>query len=364
MNIELSINLKLYNLFLFSMATKRNIRPTAKLFNERLELIDELVFKLGHIQSRQELFKKVNAKLKDKISIDAIDKDILQLKDELNAYNLKNNTNVELKFSRNTGYHYTQKGFRLYKNSVSDADKNLLLLANSLFNVFNGTPLQDKFSEVVKKVMAESLTGGTNLEAIPNDFVQVDKSVSLKSTQWIPRLLEAIFEKDCLEIVYKGKKRDMCPYVIKQYRNKWYMVAWDYSSTHKSKTNLYAIDNIEKIVGYSGEKYFVDPEFNAADYFKYSLGIWHEHNEKPVKVVLEFLEQKMFNGIINNPLHHSQKHTLNKAKNTLTIEIKVYDCLELHTMINSYGCNVKVLEPKTVAEKIAETARMTLNLYE
>ena len=45
------------------MATKRNIRPNAKLYNERLELIDELLFKLGHIQSRIELHKKVNAKL-------------------------------------------------------------------------------------------------------------------------------------------------------------------------------------------------------------------------------------------------------------------------------------------------------------
>ncbi len=345
------------------MATKRNIRPKAKLFNERLELIDELLYKLGHIPSRIELHKKVNAKLQEKVTLECIDNDISDLKDELITYNLKYKTNIELKFIRNTGYSYSERGFRLYKNSVSDADKNLLLLANSLFNVFNGTPLHDKFSEVVKKVMAESLTGGTNLEAIPNDFVQVDKSVSLKSTQWIPRLLEAIFEKDCLEIVYKSKKRDMCPYVIKQYRNKWYMVAWDYSSTHKSKTNLYAIDNIEEIVGFSGEKYFVDPEFNAADYFKYSLGIWHEHNEKPVKVVLDFLEPKMFDSIINNPLHHSQKHILNEAGNKLTVSIEVYDCLELYTMINSYGCNVKVMKPKSVADKVRENAKNLILLY-
>jgi len=345
------------------MATKRNIRPKAKLFNERLELIDELLFRLVHIPSRNELHKKVNAKLQEKVTLECIDNDISDLKDELITYNLKNKTNIELRFKRNVGYSYTERGFRLFKNSVSDEDKNLLLLANSLFNVFNGTPLQDKFSEVVKKVMAESLTGGTNLEAIPNDFVQVDKSISLKSTQWIPRLLEAIFEKDCLEIVYKGKKRDMCPYVIKQYRNKWYMVAWDYSSTHKSKTNLYTIDNIEEIVGFSGEKYFVDPEFNATDYFKYSLGIWHEHNEKPVMVLLEFLEPKMFNGIINNPLHHSQRHSLSKSEDKLSVTIEVYDCLELYTLINSFGCNVKVLEPKSVVKKVKENAKGVMVLY-
>lgn len=345
------------------MATKRNIRPKAKLFNERLELIDELLYRLGHIQSREELYKKVNARLQEKVTAECIDKDISELKSELITYNLRNNTNIELKFIRNVGYSYTERGFRLYKNSVSDYDKNLLLLANSLFNVFNGTPLQDKFGEVVKKVMAESLTGGTNLESIPNDFVQVDKSVSLKSTQWIPRLLEAIFEKECLEIIYKNKKRDICPYVIKQYKSKWYMVAWDYSSSHKSKTNLYAIDNIEEIVGVSGYKYIVDPDFIPEEYFKYSLGIWHEHEQKPVKVVLEFLEEKIFKSIINNPLHHSQKYSLNDTKNILTLTIEVYDCPELYSLIYSYGSNVKVLEPKSVVEKVMDTARKMVGLY-
>ena len=345
------------------MATKRNLRPKAKLFNERLELIDELLFKLGHIQSRQELFKKVNAKLQDKISIEAIDKDIVQLKDELIVYNLKNNSNVELKFNRNTGYQYTEKGFRLYKNSVSDDDKNLLLLANSLFNVFNGTPLQDKFSVVVKKIMSESLTGGANLDELPNDFVQVDRAVTLKSTKWIPKLLESIFEKDCLEIIYKGKKRDMCPYVIKQHRSKWYMVAWDHSSNHKSKTNVYALDTIEDILGISSREYKVDPNFIPEDYFNYCIGIWHEHEQKPVKVVMEFSENKLFNSIQNNPLHHSQQCHFNNTKDKLIVSIEVFDSPELYSIIYNYGSAVKVLEPKSVADKVMESARKVVDLY-
>ena len=345
------------------MATKRNIRPNAKLFNERLELIDELLFRLVHIQSRIELHKKVNAKLQEKVTIECIDNDLSDLRDELITFNLKNNTNVELKFSRNTGYSYSERGFRLFKNSVSDDDKNLLLLANSLFNVFSGTPLQEKFSAVVKKVMAESLTGGINLETLPNEFVQVDMSLALKSTKWIPRLLEAIFEKECIEIIYKGKKRDMCPYLIKQYKGKWYMVTWDYSSSHTSKTNLYALDNIEDILGVSNKKYIVDPDFNPADYFKYSIGIWHEHDQKPVKVVLEFIENKIFKSFINNPLHHSQKHSLNNTGDKLIVSIEVYDSPELSSMIYSYGSNVKVLEPKSLVDKVKENTRNVLSMY-
>lgn len=98
------------------MATKRNIRPNAKLFNERLELIDELLYRLVHIQSRIELHKKVNAKLQEKVTIECIDNDLSDLRDELITFNLKNNTNVELKFSRNTGYSYSERGFRFFKN--------------------------------------------------------------------------------------------------------------------------------------------------------------------------------------------------------------------------------------------------------
>lgn len=345
------------------MATKRNIRPNAKLFNERLELIDELLYKFGHIQSRYELQNKVNAKLQEPISIDAIDKDINEIKGQLGVYNLKHNTNIELKFNRNTGYHYSERGFRLYKNSVSDEDKNLLLLANSLFNIFNGTPLQGKFGEVVAKVMDQSLTGGLKLESLPNDFVQIENGITSKSIKWIPSLLEAIFEKNCMKIIYKGRTRDMCPYVIKQFKNKWYMVAWDYSSSHTSKTNLYALDNIEDIIGVSNKKFIVDPDFNIEDYFRYSIGIWHEHEQMPVKVKLEFYETRLFNSIQNNPLHHSQHCSLNDSKDKLTVVIEVYDGPELYNIIYNFGSSVKVIEPKSVADKIVSNAKRVLELY-
>jgi len=345
------------------MATKRNIRTKAKLFNERLELIDELLYRFGHIQSRSELRSKVNARLSEKVSAECIDKDIAELKDELINYNLQHDTNIQLKFFRNIGYKYSESGFRLYKNSLSDDDKNLLLLANSLFNVFNGTPLQEKFSEVVRKIMSESLTGFSKKDIISNNFIQVDSSVSLESTKWIPQLLEAILEKKCLDIIYKDRKRAICPYVVKQYKNKWYMVAWDYSSSHKSKTNLYAITNIEAIIGESAKKYFVDPDFIPEEYFKYSLGIWHHHEESPVRVTLEFLDSAIFNSIISNPLHHSQVHLLNSSKDRLTVTFEVFDCPELYSLILSFGPYVKVLEPFMVAEKIKESALKTQLLY-
>jgi predicted DNA-binding transcriptional regulator YafY len=348
------------------MATKKAVRETPKRFNERLEIIDDLLYKYDYI-SRENLLRKLNSHLKSPITNDSLSNDIRDIKNEIEKVNLKKGSNVKLINNRNTGYFYSDHTFRLFRENVNKDDQTLLLLAASLFNIFQGTELHEKFENIVNRLIEESITTDKFINKKNKDFIQLESTIKPSSRKWIPQLLRAIGEEWCMEIMYQNnegllKKKHVCPYVIKQYNNKWYMVAYDHSSSRERKTNVFSLDNI-KSIDHSNKVYFKDPNFNPQDYFKYSIGIWHEHDKKPITVVLEFNDKRQFLSIENNPLHITQQAFLNKKQDRLIVTLEVYESQELYSMIYKFGATVKVLEPTLLVEKVRANAEGVLNLY-
>ena len=190
-------------------------------------------------------------------------------------------------------------------------------------------------------------------------MLQLDNMKSSSGSKWVSVLLEAIYEKSTLKMKYKGfrkasKTKNICPYVLKQYQKRWYMVAYDYDCSRTEKTNVFALDCIEELE-LSHKDYFVDSKFSAEDYFKYSIGVWHWHEYKPVTVELAFTGY--IDVILANPIHSSQKAILSEDSKTLSVTIEVYQSPELETLIRSYGSAVRVISPADLRDKIMEDAR-------
>lgn len=350
---------------------KTNIRTKGRVAhsNERIQLIDQILSKGStYIDTREKFLNLVNRQLPvgtGKVTVNTLDKDLKYLRSLLGDLMYNEGSEVTLDFSKDRGYHYSEKGFSYFKNSVNDSDKNLLMLASNLFNIFKGTALQAAFSEVVNKVLSESLTGGPDYDLSKNSFVQMESGYSNNATKWIPELLKAIYEKNTLKIKYKGfnkreKEKNICPHVLKQYRGRWYLVAYDHNCERNNKTSVFALDGIKQLE-ISGMKYLVASDFSAEDYFRYSIGIWHWHDQDPIKVVLEF--SNYIEMVQINPLHHSQKAHLSKDGKKLTVEIEVYHSPELEMIIQGFGIAVKVISPSSLAEKIKESAKSVTTLY-
>ena len=344
------------------MSVKTAVSSKVRHSLERIELIDQILSSGKKIPDRESFLRLVNISLSAHgvpITLFTLDKDIKYLKELLIRYE------VTLKYSQADGFHYSEPGYSYFKNSVNDNDKNLLMLANSLFNVFNGTPLKEKFSVVVNKVLAESLTGGPVIGLSEMNHLQLDSSKNNKSNQWIPTLLSSIHDQQAYEIQYKGfgkeeKKKIICPYVLKQFRNRWYVVAYDYTCERPFKTNLFALDGIQKME-ISNKKYYTDPSFSPEDYFRYSLGVWHWHDHEPIVAVLEFSAQ--IELVLLNPLHHSQKATLSDNGKMLSVSIEVYNSPELLMIIQSYGSSVKVISPPELIDAVIGSAKKVIKLY-
>jgi predicted DNA-binding transcriptional regulator YafY len=349
------------------MPNIKNLTGKSGAVAERLVFMDEILSKTSSAITPDVFLRQINRKLKIKIGESLFNKDISDLRIELEEYSKTNGIEVFLINKRGIGYYYSINGFKLYNNNIDEEDKNLLLYANNLFDIFSGTSLHQKFNTVVKRLIDQSITIEKNKEELPKNIVQIDKGIHIKSKEWLPQILDAILQRQCLEVLYTNakkitKKKQLCPYVIKQYNNKWHMVAYDYTSSRPEKTNVFLLDSI-KSIDHSNKDYHVDESFNAEDYFKYSIGIWQVHNAKPIKVVMEISDSDLFDGIINNPIHHSQTYQLNKTKDKLTLKIEVYETPELMSLINSFGSSLKVLEPKSLVDKVKENAKKLILLY-
>mgnify|MGYP002655173067 CR=1 FL=1 len=322
-----------------------------------------LLHKYGHIPTREEFLKKVNRLLPEerKISGSSLDKDISYLRTLVNDAE----SGVKLIRSAVSGYQYSEAGYSYFKNSINDDDKELLELAHNLFRVFNGTSLQHKFGEIVNKVLAESLTGGKVHGIEENRFIEIESENSIVSSKWIEQILKAIFNKESLEMHYKGfgkplRKKYISPYLLKQYRNRWYLVAHDLHCERNEKTNVFAVDCI-KDLQFSNKKYVTDASFSASDYFRYSIGVWHWHDRAPVKVELEFHDY--IEMVQHSPLHHSQKSHVSEDGKSLFVQIEVYPSPELEMLILGYGDAVKVKSPSFLADSIASSAANMVSLY-
>ena len=326
---------------------------------ERLIKIDQKLSNGNSIQ-REVLFNYLSSGI-EKISIETLDKDIKKIKEYLED----TNEDVRLKYDKAKGYHYTDESFSLFKNEITEEDKSLLMLAGSLFNIFKESHLSEKFNTTIDKVLSDSLFWRSNKDVSSLKYLQIEAAKAHQSNKWIPLILDAISKNESIEILYKGygkeqKKKHISPYILKQYQNRWFLVAYDYNCKRVEKTNNFSLDGILEI-NPSHQKYFIDYTFDINDYFKYSIGVWHIHNAKPIIVQLEI--NRNIEIVLANPIHHTQKIISYKKGEPLKIEIEVYNSPELETLILSFGDSCRVLSPQIVIDKIKQLTNSINSFY-
>jgi predicted DNA-binding transcriptional regulator YafY len=301
------------------------------------------------------LLEKINEQLPSPISESMLNKDLRDMKDHYDA---------PIKFDRTRkGYYYTEEGFSIKEFPLTHEEIEALDYSTALLQQLKGTRMFDQFENAINKVI-EGYRISKVIGKPETQIIQVEEPVKTGGTEWLEKILKAIVERSVLKLQYQayGKPAstyDFSPYLLKQYRNRWYVVGY----AHEKKNVLvFALDRITGIT-ITKEKYKSDDSFSPDEFFKYSFGITQLHNAKPEKVVLAF------NGaeapyIISQPLHHSQKALTEEGSDPYVIELNVYLTAELRMTILSFGNDVEVLEPECLRKELEECVREMGKHYE
>jgi len=292
------------------------------------------------------------------VSARTIDKDIYDMKfdEELGYY-------APIEYDRkHNGYYYTDTSYSINKIPLKQEDLYALGFACSLLRQFEGIEPVKQFIDSVGKIedfISMKQIAGDNL----NDIIQTEKSLSLKGNEHLGVLLSAIKERQELMIHYKrfgekeAKNYTYHPYVLKEYRNRWYVTG---KAPDSGRIITFAL---ERLMGVITTKNFFTPDasFNARQFFKHSFGISVLSGYEPEKVELSFSPNEA-PYIKSQPLHETQK-ILKDDDKEFRISLEVIPSYELKSSILSYGAGVKVISPESLKKEHIKSLKEALKLY-
>lgn len=261
------------------------------------------------------------------------------------------------------GYKYDDQSYSIDNIPLNEDDLDTLEFATKILDQFKNVEILKPFSGIIEKI-ASSYEISRHAELNEqNEFIQFESSPIARGTEYISALLNFIKGQKELILKYKSfqkdETKDYCihPFLLKEYKNRWYLVALN---KDKKKINTFGLDRIVDLRE-SGKYFELPKDFDAQEYFKDSFGITAPQKISVKKVILQFSSEQA-KYILSQPIHHSQK-IISDNKNGLRIELKVMISYELKAHILSYGDGVKVLKPKSLVKDIAEEIKKMKKNY-
>lgn len=299
----------------------------------RYRIIDQCLRNDFKYFNRDSLADRVSEKLGISVSKYTIDKDLKALHDEFDA---------PIKFDKFKNRYYYSEPFSLENVELDEDEKNVLNASIAVLDILKDTKYAESFKSIIQRLSAESK------DYEEESIIEFEHSENMPGIDLFDRLYEAILNEETLLITHEVYGKDIkehiiSPYLIKEYRNRFYLIARKHNYDSLELIYSFGLDRIKSIKR-SNELYRRTKEFNPKTYFKHSLGITRKLFEEPIELELKFSSVNI-PYVLSKPLHSSQK-IIKQTKDYLIVSIKVYESDELNMAILSYGSGVEVLSPK------------------
>lgn len=221
----------------------------------------------------------------------------------------------------------------------------------------------DQQSEVNERILeAFDTFNALNISDRLSDFIHFEKRRS-QGTENLYGLLHAIKNKVQISFSYQKFWEDEItqriaePYALKEFKNRWYVLANDLKD---KKVKSFALDRLSELE-ITKKKFQLPNDFNVNEHFKYCFGIISPNEYKPQEVILSF---EPFQGkyIKTLPLHESQV-ILKDNEEELLIRLTLFITHDFFMEILSFGDNVKVIKPDSLITDLKKAYENALKLY-
>jgi len=337
--------------------------PANKFALLRYRIIDRMLSNKGRpFVSKEELREACEEALYgssgDQLSLSTIEKDLWAMRNEgeLGYY-------APIAYSkREKGYYYEDPDYTIQNISLSSEDLEALRFAASTLMQFRGIPIFSQYEHAIEKIVnrLNIHPGGDQGEV--EQYVQFEKSEKQHGTELLSPLLQAIRERKKLSFNYRKFNNDsanhyiLCPYLLKEYRNRWYLIAY---SEERQRYLTFGLERME-----SPEVLDIQFQWNEGfdpdRFFRHSVGITQMDGE-PSEVLLSFdVREEPY--LRTQPLHPSQQ-IVRRSDQELLVRLFVLETYELDNLILGYGPRVEVLSPASMRQRIAKLLQESLSRY-
>ncbi len=244
---------------------------------------------------------------------------------------IRNTFGIDIEYSTKS------KGYFICQNEMENMNFQRMIEA---FDIFNSLNLAQDFTP----------------------FIHLEKQRP-QGTENLYGLLHAIKNKVQIKFSYQKfweeeiSKRTVNPYGLKEFKNRWYILANDCKDSNIKSFALDRLTNLE----ITNRPFKFPMTFNIEEHFRYCFGIISPSDEEPQEIVLSFdpIQGKYIKTL---PLHGTQQVLIDN-KDELQIKLKLCITHDFLMELLSFGDNMKVLQPASLADEIKEEHKKAFKQY-
>ncbi|GAB5538400.1 MAG: WYL domain-containing protein [Salibacteraceae bacterium] len=291
------------------------------------------------------------------ISASTIDKDLWAMRNEseLGYY-------APIKFSKEyAGYYYEDPNFSISELPLNEDDLDAIKAAAKTLYQFREIPLFKQFDSAIEKIM-DRMAISNQPEADDNRVIQFERVANYKGSEYLEPLYKVCATRKPILLGYTKfqssieKTYELDPYLLKEYRGRWYLIAYDRMDKKMRTMSLDRITRVEEVSGgFTGELGF-DPD----EFFKNSIGITVT-NDDPEDVELVF-SAEMSPYVLTQPLHDTQT-SMPLEDGRLRVKLNVLLTPELISNILWFGKHAEVVKPKSLRMNVMQALSTCLEMY-
>lgn len=334
--------------------------PANKQLLSRIRVIDTcLGDSMKKYWSKKDLIERIESTADISISERTLDLDIEKMRhsSQLKYY-------APIKYSKpKNGYYYTEQGYSINNLPLNEKDIQALEFATTTLSQYKKIKILADFAGTVEKLINVVNQIKYTDHETHFSFIDFEKAPFSKGTEHLNSLVDAIKNKRVIEILYRRfddaevKSHIVFPYLLKEYRNRWYLLG---HHTKKKLITTFGLDRISEIKIVEEQKYVEPQNFNPESYFKNTIGITYQTGS-PHLVELSFTSLQG-HYIKTQHLHETQEIVTDNDEE-LRIRMKVVINYELISSILSYGESVEVIKPLSLKNEIKRRITATIKKY-
>ena len=257
-------------------------------------------------------------------------------------------------------YKYDDANYSITNSPISNQDLTKLSEAVSFLKQFQGFSHFAELGSMVQKLEDHVYTQQTHEKSL----IDFEKNDNLKGLEFLDQLYQFILKRQAIEMTYQSFKArqestfTFHPYLLKEFRNRWFVIGKRKSSEGIMNLALDRIVSIEK----SKKAYVIDKDFDSETYYKQAIGVSVSPGLEPERVLL-YVNHKQAPYVLTKPFHHSQE-VVDRDNYGVTISLDVQLNFELEKEILGLGEGIKVISPERLKRHIKTRLYDAVDAYE
>ncbi len=263
---------------------------------------------------------------------------------------------------KNNGHHYKDADYSIEKLPLSEDEIETFELMVESFKRFKGAEVLNQVEgmfDKLEKVAGQLKQKKTKLNYSPVLFERIPYN---KGIEHFDVLYQAIIKQKPLLIHYKkfddekAKEHIFHPYLLKEYKFRWYLLGYNQKSKNKL---ILALDRMESVatvktpfIPYKGK--------DLEKYFDNTIGVTIK--DSGVKEIRLWFSHSQGNYIKTQQLHETQQ-IISDTSDGLIVTVQLIINYELLQTLLAFGPQMKVLEPASLQQEIKDMIRKSMELY-